>query len=272
MRRQWRLRARRPSHPLRITPSIDTRRLKLVGGLAAACLGFAVLAGQGGQAAAASGEAQVQAADVAAQVEQRDQAERESVTRSLPARTFLTEAQSAEAKAAATATDQTQAQEQPKTEAPAPAAAAPAEPTPVAGLGQIQMNNAKKIVDTAKAMGLGERAQVIAVATAMQESTLYNLASTALPESYDYPNEGEGSDHDSVGLFQQRSSSGWGPVGDLMKPEFATRQFLRALIQVPGWDSLPLTVAAQEVQVSAYPDHYAKHEARATEIVQALNR
>src|SRR5687767_3227336 len=90
VRRQWRHRAPRPPHPFMSTPSIDTRRLKLVGGLAAACLGFAALAGQGGQAAAAtSGEAQVKAADVVAQVEQRDKAVQESASRALPARTFL---------------------------------------------------------------------------------------------------------------------------------------------------------------------------------------
>ncbi|WP_211588818.1 hypothetical protein [Allorhizocola rhizosphaerae] len=149
--------------------------------------------------------------------------------------------------------------------------AATSETAPVAGLNQTQMNNAKKIIDTAKSMGLGERAQIIAIATAMQESNLYNLASTKLPESYQVPHEGEGSDHDSVGLFQQRSSTGWGPVTELMKPEYAAHQFLQALTEVPNWQDLPVTVAAQRVQVSAYPDHYAKHEANATAVVRALN-
>ncbi|WP_246002332.1 hypothetical protein [Allorhizocola rhizosphaerae] len=253
--------------------------MKLVGGLAAACLGFAALAGQGGQAAAsAPGEAQVKAADVVAQVEQRDKAVQEAASRSLPARTFLAQSQAPQATKAAeasTAKADTKTQTGSTTDTKTEAAAAPAAeslPAPVAGLDQTQMNNAKKIVDTAKSMGLGRRAQVIAVATAMQESTLYNLASTRLPESYNFPNDGEGSDHDSVGLFQQRPSAGWGSVPNLMKPEFATKQFLRALVQVPGWDSLPLTVAAQEVQVSAFPNHYAKHEARATLIVDALNK
>jgi len=152
------------------------------------------------------------------------------------------------------------------------AAAAPAEtaPTPVAGLDQTQMNNAKKIVDTAKSMGLDQRAQTIAMATAMQESNLHNLASTVIPESHEYTDEGEGSDHDSVGLFQQRQN--WGDTKDLMTPETSTRKFLEALVQVPGWEKLPVTVAAQKVQVSAYPDAYAKHEARATQIVDTLNK
>ncbi len=284
MRRQWRHRAPRPSHPFTSTPSIDTRRLKVVGGLAAAVLGFAALAGQGGQAAAAtSGEAPVRAAEVVAQLQERELVGDQSASRSLPARTFL-EQQAPTAKAAESSAAKTQAsapgaakagsaEAAKKAEAArAEAAKAAAVPSPVAGLDQIQMNNAKKIVEAAKSMGLGKRAQVIAMATAMQESNLYNLASTALPESYNYPNEGEGSDHDSVGLFQQRSSSGWGSVANLMKPDFATKQFLKALIQIPGWENLPLTVAAQDVQVSAYPDHYAKHEARATQIVDALNK
>jgi hypothetical protein len=145
------------------------------------------------------------------------------------------------------------------------------EVAPVAGLDEAQMNNAIKIVETARSMGLGRDAQIIAVATAMQESTLYNRASTVYPESYDVPHESDGSDYDSVGLFQQRSSTGWGAVKDLMKPDYATKQFLKALIQIPRWQDLPLTVAAQTVQGSAFPDHYAKHEANATAVVDAIN-
>jgi len=150
------------------------------------------------------------------------------------------------------------------------AAAAPDKPKPVAGLDDTQMDNAKKIVDTAKDMGLNERAQIIALSTAMQESNLHNLASTKLPESYNYTDEGEGSDHDSVGLFQQRQN--WGKTKDLMTPETSTRKFLEALKDIPNWEKLPVTVAAQKVQVSAYPDAYAKHQNRATEIVQAINK
>jgi hypothetical protein len=60
-------------------------------------------------------------------------------------------------------------------------------------------------------------------------------------------------------------------VKNLMKPEYAAEQFLKALIQVPGWQNMQLTYAAQAVQVSAFPEAYAKHEARATDIVNALN-
>ncbi|MEU4641922.1 peptidase M23 [Micromonospora sp. NPDC023814] len=146
----------------------------------------------------------------------------------------------------------------------------PVDPAPVAGLDNAQMENAEVIVRTGRKMDMPRRAFVIAVATAMQESNLYNVASGVLSESQNYPHQGIGWDHDSVGLFQQRSSSGWGEVGQLMDPEFATRQFLAALAQVPGWQQMRLTDAAQAVQISAYPEHYAKHEWRATEVVEAI--
>ncbi len=141
---------------------------------------------------------------------------------------------------------------------------------PVAGLDQAQMNNAKKIVQAGRKMGVPRRALVIAVATAMQESNLYNYASGVLPESQNYPHQAIGWDHDSVGLFQQRPSSGWGSVADLMNPEYATKAFLSALEQIPGWQEMALTDAAQAVQVSAFPWAYAQHEWRATEVVDAI--
>ncbi|MEU2615440.1 hypothetical protein ABZ570_28275 [Micromonospora sp. NPDC007271] len=146
----------------------------------------------------------------------------------------------------------------------------PKRPRPVAGLDQRQMDNAKVIVDVGRAMKMPRRALVVAVATAMQESDLYNLASDVLPESSDYPHQGSGSDHDSVGLFQQRPSSGWGTVAQLMRPAYAARAFFTALAEVPGWAELSLTEAAQAVQVSAFPDAYAQHEERATTVVAAL--
>ncbi|MEU4371272.1 peptidase M23 [Micromonospora chersina] len=141
---------------------------------------------------------------------------------------------------------------------------------PVAGLDQTQMNNAKKIVQAGREMGVPRRGLVIAVATAMQESTLLNYASGVLPESQNYPHQAIGWDHDSVGLFQQRPSSGWGSVEELMDPEYATKAFLSALEEIPGWQDLPLTVAAQAVQVSAFPDAYAQHEWRANAVVKEI--
>ncbi|WP_425412800.1 hypothetical protein [Micromonospora humi] len=163
------------------------------------------------------------------------------------------------------------------TPSPAPArkkaprkAVRPAHPRPVAGLDQRQMDNAKAIVDVGRDMRLPRRALVVAVATAMQESDLHNLASDVLPESFDHPHQGSGSDHDSVGLFQQRPSSGWGTVAQLMRPAYAARAFFTALAEVPGWEDMSVTGAAQAVQVSAFPDAYAKHEDRAATVVAAL--
>ncbi|MDG4831406.1 hypothetical protein O7627_19090 [Solwaraspora sp. WMMD1047] len=159
---------------------------------------------------------------------------------------------------------------------PVPVEAAPAEPPaivnpgPVAGLSQVQVDNAQAIVRTGHDLGLPRRALVIAVATAMQESTLLNRASEVLPESKNYPHQGTGWDHDSVGLFQQRTSSGWGPVAKLMDPAYASQRFFEALLRVPGWQYLRLTEAAQAVQVSAYPEHYARHEAQAEQVVAAI--
>ncbi|MGW1062669.1 hypothetical protein [Micromonospora rubida] len=146
----------------------------------------------------------------------------------------------------------------------------PARPRPVAGLDQLQMDNAKTIVDVGRGLRLPRRGLVVAVSTAMQESDLRNLASNVLPESYEYPHQGTGSDHDSVGLFQQRPSSGWGSVRELMRPAYAARVFCEALLKVPGWQEMSVTAAAQSVQVSAFPDAYAQHEKRAAAVVAAL--
>ncbi|MEU9509959.1 hypothetical protein AB0D32_27180 [Micromonospora sp. NPDC048170] len=148
--------------------------------------------------------------------------------------------------------------------------ATPPRPRPVAGLTQAQMDNAKVIVDVGVELKMPRRALVVAVATAMQESRLYNLASDVLPESTRYPNQGSGSDHDSVGLFQQRPSSGWGTVRDLMRPSYAARSFYEALREIPGWQQMSVAGAAQAVQISAFPDAYAQHEGLATTVVAAL--
>lgn len=144
------------------------------------------------------------------------------------------------------------------------------QPTPVAGLDQTQMNNAKAIVDTGKAMGLPKQAYLAAVMCALQESRLYNLASYALPESWSYSNQGGGSDHDSVGLFQQRPSAGWGSIRDIMTPSYAASSFYQRLVNVSGWQGMALTYAIQAVQVSAFPDAYAQHQDQAQTIVDAL--
>jgi hypothetical protein len=122
-----------------------------------------------------------------------------------------------------------------------------------------QLSNAKAIVDAGQAMGLPPRAWVIAIATSIQESNLIDLG-----------NLGYSNDHDSLGLFQQRPSSGWGTPDQILNPTYAASAFYQALVNVPGWNSLPLTVVAQTVQVSGYPSAYAPHEAQAAFMIDAL--
>jgi hypothetical protein len=122
-----------------------------------------------------------------------------------------------------------------------------------------QIANAKAIVEAGKAMNLPPRAWTIAVATSLQECNLHNIGDL-----------GAANDHDSLGLFQQRPSSGWGTPEQIQNPTYAATAFYKGLVDVPGWDSMPLTDAAQKVQVSAYPDHYAKHEAEAGAIITSL--
>ncbi|QKW14548.1 hypothetical protein [Verrucosispora sp. NA02020] len=119
-----------------------------------------------------------------------------------------------------------------------------------------QVGNAKAIIAATKKAGMDERAAVIAIGTAFQESKLENLGHL-----------GDRNDHDSQGLFQQRPSSGWGTVEQITDPEYSTLAFLKGLKQVDGWEDMPLTVAAQTVQVSAFPDHYAQWEQQAADLV-----
>lgn len=108
-----------------------------------------------------------------------------------------------------------------------------------------QMNHASTIVLLGIKRGLPARAGSIAVATAIQESKLRNL-------TY--------GDRDSVGLFQQRPSQGWGTVDQLQDPIYSTNAFYDALTKVDGWQGMRITEIAQEVQRSAYPEAYADHE------------
>ncbi|MFC0097155.1 hypothetical protein ACFFKH_06395 [Micromonospora marina] len=126
-------------------------------------------------------------------------------------------------------------------------------------LDDAQLDNAKAIVEAAKETGVGERGAVIGVATSLQESKLYNLGHL-----------GASNDHDSEGLFQQRPSSGWGTSEQITDPEYSSKAFFNALKNVGGWEDLPLTTAAQTVQVSAYPYAYAQWEEQAADIVQQV--
>lgn len=108
-----------------------------------------------------------------------------------------------------------------------------------------QMSNAATITAIALRRGLPARAATIALATAIQESKLRNIRY---------------GDRDSVGLFQQRPSQGWGTVEQILDPEYSTNKFYDALVKVDGWETGTITVVAQKVQRSAYPEAYADHE------------
>jgi peptidoglycan DL-endopeptidase CwlO len=119
-----------------------------------------------------------------------------------------------------------------------------------------QMRNAATITTVGRRLGVPPRGLVVAIATAQQESGLRNL------------NYG---DRDSVGLFQQRPSAGWGTPAELTDPPTAAAKFYQALLQVPGWESMPVTQAAQMVQRSAFPFAYARWESLAVTLVGAPN-
>jgi hypothetical protein len=93
----------------------------------------------------------------------------------------------------------------------------------------------------------------------MQESQLYNLGHL-----------GAKNDHDSLGLFQQRPSMGWGSAAQVTDPIYSATAFYLALQRVSGWESMKVTVAAQRVQRSAYPNAYAQWEADATSLSQEI--
>lgn len=136
------------------------------------------------------------------------------------------------------------------------------------GLSQDQREHAAAIIAKGEKMGIPRRGLVIAVATAMQESKLLMYANSTVPASLNLPHDAVGSDHDSVGLFQQRP--GWGSTTERMDAVESAHLFFHALEDVPGWQHLPLTVAAQEVQRSAFPHAYAKWEPLAKDLVTTL--
>ncbi|MGW6840268.1 C40 family peptidase [Streptomyces sp. NPDC054958] len=119
-----------------------------------------------------------------------------------------------------------------------------------------QIPNAKAIQATGVAMKVPVRGQIVALATALQESGLRNL---------DY------GDRDSLGLFQQRPSQGWGTPEQVRDPVYASTKFYEGLLEVSGWESMTVTQAAQAVQASGFPDAYAKWEPLATALQKAIS-
>jgi hypothetical protein len=126
----------------------------------------------------------------------------------------------------------------------------------VAQLDPEQAGNAALIASVAVRRELPARAVSIAIATAMQESKLRNL---------------EYGDRDSLGLFQQRPSKGWGTRAQVLDPVHATNAFYDELVKIDGFESMPITEVAQRIQRSAYPQAYAQHEPEARVLASALS-
>ncbi len=118
-----------------------------------------------------------------------------------------------------------------------------------------QAANAATIAAVGQRLGITERGIATGLATAMQESKIRNL---------------DHGDRDSVGLFQQRPSQGWGTPEQIMNPVYASQRFFQALAKVPNYSTLPMAEAAQAVQRSADGSFYAQHEGEALELAEAL--
>ncbi|MGC3021911.1 MULTISPECIES: M23 family metallopeptidase [unclassified Brevibacterium] len=150
-------------------------------------------------------------------------------------------------------------------------------------LNQQQLTHAATIIETGSGIeGVGRDGIIIALMAALTESTLRQLSNTSVyPESADYPNDGDGSDNDSLGLFQMRPQAGWGSVEELMDTTYQAEAFFggptgpnhpspRGLLNIPGWQDMGKGEAAQSVEVSAYPDRYDNYEPVAEQIIAAL--
>lgn len=152
-------------------------------------------------------------------------------------------------------------------------------------LTRTQLEHAATIITAgSESEGINDRGVIIALLAALTESHLRMLSnSSAYPESIIYPNDGDGSDHDSLGLFQMRPSMGWGSVSELMRAEYQARAFYggpdgpnypspRGLLDIPGWQDMDPGEAAQAVEVSAYPDRYRNYQPVAETILTTLTR
>jgi hypothetical protein len=163
----------------------------------------------------------------------------------------------------------------------APATIVRAGSQPTLNLTARQAAVAEDYISIGKQLGVPRDGQVIAIMMALQESSLRILANANVPASLSYPNDGVGSDHDALGSAQQRPAAGWGTIEQLMDSAYNVRAFYggpngpnhgspRGLLDIRGWQSMTKGQAAQAVQVSAFPELYARWEAEATAIVDAV--
>jgi hypothetical protein len=118
-----------------------------------------------------------------------------------------------------------------------------------------QASNATTIAAVGKRLGLPDHAVTVGLAAALQESHLHNLSH---------------GDRDSLGLFQQRPSQGWGTAAQVTDPAYAANAFFTHLARVPNWQALAVTTAVQEVQRSSAPEAYAQWEPEARALARAM--
>ncbi|KRE72648.1 C40 family peptidase [Arthrobacter sp. Soil762] len=145
-----------------------------------------------------------------------------------------------------------------------------------------QIAVASDYISVGKQLGVPRDGQIIAIMMSLQESGLRVLANANVPESLNYPHDGVGSDHDSLGSAQQRPAAGWGSIAQLMDSMYNVQAFYGGpagpnrgsppgLLDIRGWQSMSKGQAAQAVQVSAFPELYAHWEPQATAIVDTLD-
>jgi murein DD-endopeptidase MepM/ murein hydrolase activator NlpD len=152
-------------------------------------------------------------------------------------------------------------------------------------LGRSQLERASTVIAVGgRTNGVGFQGIKVALVAALNESSLRMLSnSAAYPESASLPNDGAGSDHDSLGMFQMRPSFGWGTVHQLMDPDYQARAFFggatgpnhgspRGLLDIRGWQQMSPGAAAQAVEESAHPDRYGNYEPVAEAIVRTLTK
>ena len=141
-------------------------------------------------------------------------------------------------------------------------------PGTLSGYTFIQSARARQIASEVKARGLPRQACLAAITTAITETALKNYANSGVSASFNYPYDAVGSDHDSVGLFQQRVS-GYTNIAADMSPTGSTSQFLDRMINISGWQTMDVGTLCQKVQVSAYPDRYNNNVGAAQNICSA---
>lgn len=144
-----------------------------------------------------------------------------------------------------------------------------------------QKKYAQAVIDAVAERGLPEKAAVIALSTVAQESSFQMYWNPHVPGSKELSDGGPEGGRDlapprvsySVGLYQQQVNGNqfsWGTVNDAMDPKKSTNMFLDRLVKIPGWTNMAVTLAAQKVQASAFPDAYAKWEPQSVSMVASM--